>query len=120
MSRECGIALDIADLVVVCCAPIAEGVVIPNDDAIRDVGWVAESGPVLQSDRILRSLPRCPGLPNFVPERLAIPSQWENETAQGAACSILSGSPVLPLRSIACGFCDCDMKRVVSLLRELG
>ena len=39
MSKECGIALDIADLVVVCCAPIAKGVVILNDDAIRDVGW---------------------------------------------------------------------------------
>ena len=98
MSKECGIALDIADLVVVCCAPIAEGVVIPNDDAIRDVGWVAESGPVLQSDRILRSLPRCLGLPNFVPECPAIPSQWENGTAQG---------PDLVLYSPAVSFSDC-------------
>ena len=51
MSKECGIALDIADLVVVCCAPIAERVVILNDDAIRDVGWVAKSGPILQAVR---------------------------------------------------------------------
>ena len=76
--------MNIADLVVVCCAPIAEGVLIQNDDAIRDVGWVTESGPILQSDHNLRTLPRCLGLPNFVPECLAIPSQWENETAQGA------------------------------------
>ena len=73
----------------------------------RDVGWVAESGPILQSDHNLRTLPGSPGLQNFVPECPAIPSQWENETAQGAGLFYTLRQSRSPIARDCVGIRDC-------------